>query len=148
MRFFIMEPTYSNLLFDLVETLSDDKLESVLKNLYDVINFDYQSNYDDLNSLMITDNTGHFNIVKVLKVITKNQTDVKITFCKNLSDLLLNNIDGFMDTKAIFIIIRLLETEQTYKLLANQVKKYKSKITEKAKEPELKGYQILSKIVK
>ncbi len=148
MRFFIMEPTYSNLLVDLVETLSDDKVESVLKNLHDVINFDYLSNYDDLNSLIITDNTGHFNIMKVLKVITKNMSDVKMNFCKNISDILLKNIDGFMDTKAIFIIIRLLETEQTNKLLAKEVKKYKTKITEKAKEPELKGYQILSKIVK
>ena len=147
-RVFIMDAVYSNLLVDLVENLDDEKLNTLLKNVYEVINLDYQSNYDDLNGLMITNNTGHFTIVKILKAIIKNPTGIRFEFCKNISNILLKNIEGFMDTKAIFIIIKILETEETNKLLAKEVKKYESKIKEKSGDAELKGYQILVKKLK
>jgi hypothetical protein len=155
MKFFISDQTYSTFVVDLVNYLDEKEeykshLETMLGNVIDVLKIDQKSNYDDLQSTILADKIGHFTINKILGVFLKKNhlEEPRFKFIKDLSALLLTDIVGYLETKAVFIIVKIVENEATQKLLHKEVAKHKNTILEKAKEKELIGYQLLAKIIK
>jgi hypothetical protein len=155
MKFFITDQSYSNLVVELANYFDEKEeynthLETMLNNIIDLLKIDRKSNYDELGLTILADKIGHFTINKILSIFIKKNhfTEPRLKFIKDLAAVLLTNIEGFLETKAIFIIVKILENEETKKLLYNEVKKYKSIISEKANQKDLIGYQLLAKIIK
>ena len=98
----------------------------------------------------MAEKTGHFAINKIIKSFDSAQDNsammkIKTEFCEKVSKILLLNIEGFLNTKAIFIIVKLLENPKTRDLIEKDLIKHKVLIKEKEKEKGLTGFQILSK---
>jgi hypothetical protein len=53
----------------------------------------------------------------------------------------------FLDTKAIFIMINIIENNDTKKFLFDDVKKFKTQIVKKSGEEKLAGYKVLTEIL-
>lgn len=67
-------------------------------------------------------------------------------FCKNLSALILKDFENHISTRAVFIVLALLENEKTAPFLAKQVKAQVNTVSAKAKaEPKSVGLQLLVK---
>jgi pumilio family protein 6 len=153
LKFCLGDNFYSNLLLSLLQILDknefNEKLKEILKNLSDILNIDYKSNGDQIENCLLADRNVHFIINKLLKNLMEKEgnSDVKIEFYSALVEILKKDLEKFLDSKAIFVIIKLAENEQSKSLLDKLLKKYKTKINEKAQEKELVGYQILSKII-
>jgi hypothetical protein len=153
-KFCIADPSYVIILNDLVEYLiksnNEEKLIRILNDIYAVMEIDYKRNYDELNNCILAEKTGHFAINKIIKSFDSAQDNsammkIKTEFCEKVSKILLMNIEGFLNTKAIFIIVKLLENPPTRNLIEKDLIKHKALIKEKEQEKGLTGFQILSK---
>lgn len=90
---------------------------------------------------------GHPDIHRVLKELAKqevSQEDSKLPFCKILSSVLLKNLDDVLKSRAVFVLLELIENAQSQTLVHAQLKAKKKEIMKIAKEnPQAKGLQIL-----
>lgn len=152
-KFFVTDNLCSNLLLELIAYLkkhdSDgEKLKELLKNLLYLIEIDYKNNFDYLEATLLADKTSHFVINKLIKTILSDSSDLtesQVAFFKGLTGVLLNNLEGFLNTKAIFIVVTLVENEKTKKYIEKDLKKLKNLITEKSEEKDMIGFQLLNK---
>jgi len=140
---------YNDLIDYLISTNNTEKLRDILNDTINCLEIDYKNNFDDLSNLIITDKTGHFGINRVIKAFENfsNEENDKIVldFCDKLVKILFKNVEGFLNTKAIFILINILENKKTRNLVEKELLKHKNLIKEKQKEGGLTGFQILSK---
>ena len=102
--------------------------------------------------MILAEKTGHFAIIRIIKAFDSEEnranaelTKIKIEFCEKVSKILLKNVEGFLNTKAIFIFVKFIENPQTRSFVEKELVKHKSLIKEKEKEKGLSGFQILSK---
>ena len=153
-KFCIADPSYVIILNDLVEylikTKNEEKLIQILNDIFAVMEIDYKRNYDELSNCILAEKTGHFAIIKIMKAFDSeesdaNMTKIKMEFCEKVAKILLMNVEGFLNTKAIFIFVRLIENPKTKNLVEKELMKHKNLIMEKEKEEKLSGFQILSK---
>lgn len=140
---------FNDLIDYLISSNNQVKLNEILNDTINVLEFDYKKNYDDFNNLIITDKTGHFAINRIIKSfeIHSNEANdkIKFDFCSKLVKLLMQNVEGFLETKAIFIFTKILENNKTRNLVDKELLKHKNMIKEKIKDEKLTGFQILSK---
>ena len=111
---------------------------------------DYRTNFDELSNCILAEKTGHFAIVRIIKAFDLEENDAKMTkikfdFCEKITKLLLKNVEGFLDTKAIFIFVKFSENPKTRSLVEKELNKHKVVIKEKAKDEKLSGFVHLSK---
>ena len=158
-KFCLTDQYYSIILNDLVEYLiksnNQEKLSKILNDIINVLEIDYKNNFDDFNNVILADKTGHFTINRILKAFEAQEKNDKekscdnekivFEFSKKLAKILSNNIEGFLDTKAIFIIIHIIENEKTKSLIEKDLLKHKLMIKNKENEAGFKGFQIISK---
>lgn len=153
LKFCMTDQSYVIIFNDLIDYLisskNKDKLSEILNDTINVLEIDSKRNSDDLNNLIITDKTGHFAINRILKSFEANSNEendkINLQFCSKLVKTLLNNVEGFLDTKAIFIFIKLLDNKKTRSLVDKELLKHKNLIKDKIKDEKLTGFQILSK---
>jgi hypothetical protein len=153
MKFFINDPDYSHLVVDIIRYLDErgedvkSHLETILTNISELIKIDLKSFHDEVESTILANKTGHFTINKIITVFLKkgNLEEPRLKFIKDLANAFLIDLKAFLDTKAIFIIVKIMENPETKKFLQNEMKKYKTEITEKSKQEGLIGYQLLAK---
>lgn len=151
-KFLICDNSYSALLVDLINYLNSnnihDKLGEILKNIVEVLEIDYKSNFDDVKTTFLSDKTAHFVVNRIIKIINGNlDQDYKIDFIKKIAELLLCNFEEFLNTQAIFVIVKIMENEKTKQFLEKDLKKFKNLIKKKSEEKELIGFQLLNKII-
>lgn len=159
MKFFLTDPIYSEFLIDVIIYLDNAdgidnqlQLETIVKSILSTVESDYASNSETIDMTILSDKKGHLVIKRIIKDLmqkeneTTEKEEVKLSFIKGIVKVLVSNLEQFLCTKAIFIIIQVLELPKIKKLLAKDVKKYKETIAEKAKDKTLKGFQILNNL--
>jgi pumilio homology domain family member 6 len=151
-KFLISDNNYSTLFVDFVNYLNThkvhEKLKEILKNTVEVLEIDYKTNFDDVKTTLLSDKTAHFVLNRIIKIINNNlDEDYKLDFINKIADLILCNFEEFLNTQAIFVIVKIMENEKTKQFLEKDVKKYKNLIKKKSTEKELIGFQLLNKII-
>jgi len=140
----ISDNTHSTFLIDFLSFLDQRNniaaIDDILKNVSTLIDDDYKKN----GAQGILSNNGHFTIIKIIKKIIKDFSNKNIDFVKSIADILRLSLAEFLDTKAIFIIVNIIENSLTKKLLYDDVKKFKALISKKAENEKLTGYNILA----
>jgi len=150
LKFFLTDPLYSHLLLDLISLLNakgnHDKLEEILKNVLGVLEIDYKNNFDDLNTVLLADKTSHFIVNRIIKTLETSLVEHKyqLHFVKEISRILLNNFEGFLDTKAIFIMGKIIENPATKTFLEKEIKIHQKTIKAKSTEKDSAGFKILN----
>lgn len=92
---------------------------------------------------------GHPDIHRVLKELVKQEvsqenTKETLPFSTIISSVLLKNLDDVLNSRAVFILLELIEHAESQSLVLSQLKTKKKDITKIAKEnPKAKGLQIL-----
>lgn len=159
-KFCLTDQYYVIILNDLVDYLikinNKEKLGQILNDIVNVLEIDYKKNFDELSNIILAEKTGHFAINKIIKSFENlnnlNNQDVAIEFeklnhefCSKISKILFNNVEGFLNTKAIFIFVNILENDKTRYLVEKELLKHKALIKQKQIEDGLIGFQILAK---
>jgi len=116
-KFFLNDNIYSFLLTDFIGILSlkyEDKLTALLKTISEVLEIDYKNHFDNLQKTLLAERNSQFAISRILKILQAENVneDILVNFSKSLATLLSKNFDGFLETKAIFIIVRVFECEK------------------------------------
>jgi len=151
-KFMISDNNYSTLLVDLVNYLNtnniNDKYADILKNIVDVLEIDYKTNFDDVKTTLLSDKNAHFVLNRIIKIVNSNlDQEFKLNFIKKIAEIFQCNFEAFLNTQAIFVIVKIMENENTNKFLQKDVKKYKNFIQQKSTEKDLIGFQLLNKII-
>jgi pumilio homology domain family member 6 len=149
-KFYLTDQTYTILLVELINLLiknkDTEKLREILKNISSTVQIDYQNNFDDLDNTLLSEKTPHFVINRIMKSV-KDLEEICDEFYKALSDVLLNNLDGYLNTKAIFIIVTIAENPKTKKFIESALNKFRTYIKNQAGEKDKVGFQLLGKIL-
>ena len=66
---------------------------------------------------------------------------------ENLAHILKNDIDKFLNSRAIFIIVQLMENENTKNLLKKDLMKFKGEILKNKDNDKLVGMKLLAKLI-
>jgi pumilio family protein 6 len=173
-KFFITDPSYSTLLVEVIHLLASQEegsldegaasntqmLKELLNNIYSTINIDYQNNYDDLNTTLLGEKTSHFVLNRLIKSLVKeedmsekmngNVIEIIQEFLNNLWTVICNNLEGYLNTKCIFVIVSLIEAAKKIKnehKFLNDLKKYQNLIKNKAGDKSMIAFGILNKII-
>jgi hypothetical protein len=84
-----------------------------------------------------------------MKELNEIQSDVaqkyEMSFCSKIAKMLQSNLDGFLKTKAIFIIVQLVEKSHTKDLIINDLNKFKGEILKNKDNKKLTGMMLLAK---
>jgi pumilio family protein 6 len=148
----IADNSYSTLLVDFINYLNansvHDKLGEILKNIDDVLEIDYKTNFDDVKTTLLSDKTAHFVLNRIIKIVNTNiDQEYKLDFIRKIAEILLCNFEEFLNTQAIFVILKIIENEKTKQFLEKDVKKFKGYIKKKSGEKDLIGFQLLNKAI-
>lgn len=152
LRVLMTDFSYSYFLSDYVAKLITvkeyTKLNELLKNVIENIENDCRTSGESVELSILADNIGHLIIKRIMKNLSNEAPDQLDDFTKGISKILLGNLDMFINTKAVFIAIQIMENPKTKKYLEKEMKKRFSSIAEIAKDTSLKGIQILYNILK
>jgi len=152
----LVDSNLGNLTLDLLgfymtsgKKLGNNYLGSLLNSINYLLENDYNQLKVDVNNCILSDKVGHYNINRIIKkVIEECQDEVlKTTFIENIAKILLKDLKAFLDTKAIFIIVKIAENNTVNNSILTELKKNKKMITSKSEESGLIGYQHLAKLV-
>ncbi len=147
-NFFLFDSVYSPLLIDFLTYLDQrnnvDILNEILNSISSIIDDDFKAK--GINCILSND-SGHFTIIKLIKKILKEFQNKNLDFIKSIADIIRLNLAEFLDTKAIFIMINIIENNDTKKFLFDDVKKFKTQIVKKSGEEKLAGYKVLTEIL-
>lgn len=154
-KIFIKDLLYSNFLTDFLEYLiakkEIEKLETLINTIMSYIEEDYKNNKDTLDNCILSDRIGHITIKRILKDLNTSEGEAKkyeITFAEKISYILKSEMDKFLKSKAIFIVVQLMENKSTQHLLNKELMKFKGEIMKNKDNEKLKGMQLLAKIIK
>jgi pumilio family protein 6 len=169
-KFFLTDPSYSALLLEVIHLLASQEqgsneegaysnsqmLKELLDGVYSTVNIDYQSNYDDLNVTLLGEKTSHFVLNRLIKSLVKDEErqgdklEIVEEFLINLWNVISNNLEGYLNTKCIFVIVSIIEAAKKIKReekFINDLRKFNSLIKTKAGDKTMIGFGILNKII-
>jgi hypothetical protein len=152
-KFLLTDPTYSTILPEIITLLNkngeEDNLKIILKNISTLVDIDYKKNFDTIETTLLAEKSSHFVLNRILKIIGGDleKNDFKLNFFKEIACVILNNLDGFLKTKGIFIIVTIVENAASKKYLIKELGKFKSMIKTKGNEKDQVGFKILNKVL-
>ncbi len=97
---------------------------------------------------------GHPDLHRVLKELVRQEREQEHTletlnFSTQIASVLAKNLDEVLRTRAVFIVLELVEHKETAKLIVPQLAAKKKEIIKMGKEmPQAKGLQILINKIK
>ena len=68
-----------------------------------------------------------------------------LDFCKSIANLMFKDFDKVVSTRAVFVLIELIESDKTKDLVIKQCRQHKPTIEQRAKAEKSAGLQILLK---
>ena len=92
---------------------------------------------------------GHPDIHRVIKELAKQEAEQEITkdtlgFCTSIGGLLVKNLEEVLKSRAVFVLLQLIELKNTNEIVIDKVKSKKKDIIKISKDlPQAKGLQIL-----
>ncbi len=124
-------------------------LESLTNAITNLLVKDFQMLKHTISHTVLADKVGNFNINRIIKRILKDSNDetLRNVFIEGIVKVLKLDFKGFLDTKAIFIIVKIAENSQVNNSIMEEVRKNKKVIVNKSTEPNLIGYQLLAKLI-
>ena len=107
------------------------------------------SAYTISNSLF-ADRVGHKTIKRIMKSLSETKKEGKkymLGFIEKIAKLLKVNLEAFLNTKAIFIIVQIMENEKTKSLIKDDLEKFRSEIEKNKTNTKLAGMVLLGKLI-
>ena len=154
MKLFLKDLLYSNFLTDFLKYLiiknDIEKVETLINTIISYIEEDYKNNKDTIDNCILCDKVGHVTLKRILKELDESKGEAKkyeITLAEKIAYILKSEMDKFLNCRAIFIIVQLMENENTKNLLNKELKKFKGEIMKNKDNDKLKGMQLLAKAI-
>ena len=153
-KFLIKDILFSHFLTDFISFLSQkneiEKLETIINTIISYIEEDYKNNKDTLNNCVLMDKVGQFTIKRIFKDLIELKTEANKygkSFAEKLANIMKGNLDKFLDSRAVFLIVMIMENNDTKKYLNKELSKFKGEIMKNKNNDKLKGMQLLSKLI-
>ena len=153
-KFLLKDLLYSIFLTDFMKFLITkneiEKLETLINTIISLIEDDYKNNKDTIENCILADKIGHVTIKRILKELNEAKGEAKkyeMTLAEKIAHILKTDMDKFLNLRAIFIIVQLMENEKTKNLLNKELKKYKGEILKNKDNDKLTGMKLLAKLI-
>ena len=153
-KFLIKDILFSHFLTDFILFLSQkndiEKLETIINSIITYIQDDYKNNQDTLNDCVLMDKVGQFTIKRIFKDLIEIKGEGNKygkSFGEKLANIMKGNLDKFLDSRAVFLIVMIMENKDTKKYLSKELGKFKGEIMKNKDNEKLKGMQLLSKLI-
>ena len=153
-KFLIKDILFSHFLTDFIQFLSQkneiEKLEMIINNIISYIDEDYKNNKDTVNNCVLVDKVGQFTIKRIFKDLIEIKGEGNKygkSFAEKLANIMKHDLDKFLDSRAIFLIVMIMENKDTKKYLSKELGKFKGDIMKNKDNEKLKGMQLLSKLI-
>ena len=153
-KFLIKDILFSHFLTDFIQFLSQkneiEKLEMIINNIISYIDEDYKNNKDTVNNCVLVDKVGQFTIKRIFKDLIEIEGEGNKygkSFAEKLANIMKHDLDKFLDSRAIFLIVMIMENKDTKKYLSKELGKFKGDIMKNKDNEKLKGMQLLSKLI-
>ena len=153
-KFLLKDLLYSIFLTDFMKFLITkneiEKLETLINTVVSLIEDDYKNNKDTIENCILADKIGHVTIKRILKELNEAKGEAKkyeMTLAEKIAHILKTDMDKFLNLRAIFIIVQLMENEKTKNLLNKELKKYKGEILKNKDNDKLTGMKLLAKLI-
>lgn len=153
-RFLLTDDLFSLFLTDFITYLLDkdekQKIEELLNHIVSLLEFDVKSNKDTISNSLIADRVGHKTIKRIMKTLSETKKQGKkymLGFVEKIVKILKLNLEAFLNTKAIFIIVQIMENEKTKSLIKDDLEKFRSEIKKNEANPKLVGMVLLAKLI-
>ena len=153
-KLFIKDSFFINFLTDFLKYLvakeEIEKLETIINTIITYIETDYKNNKDTLDNCILCDKIGHFSLKKMLKELNETEGEGKkyeMKLAENIVQILKSDLDKFLNTRAIFIIVQLMENKNTKNLINKELMKFKDEILKNKNNDKLKGMKILANLI-
>jgi hypothetical protein len=153
-KIFLKDLLFSNFLTDFIKYLITkneiEKLETLINTIITNIEDDYKNNKDTIDNCIFSDRVGHVTIKRILKELNEVEGEAKkyeLTFAEKVSHILKSDMDKFLHSRAIFIVVQLMENKNTKKLLSKELMKFKGEILKNKDNDKLVGMKLLSKLI-
>ena len=153
-KFLIKDILFSHFLTDFILYLSQkneiEKLETIINTIISYIEEDYKNNKDNLNDCILMDKVGQFTIKRIFKDLIEFKGEANKygkNFAEKLAKIMKGDLDKFLDSRAVFLIVMIMENKDTKKYLEKEIEKFKGIIMKNKDNEKLKGMQLLSKLI-
>ena len=153
-KFLIKDILFSQFLTDFIQFLSQkneiEKLETRIKTIVSYLEEDYKNNKDNLNECVLMDKVGQFTIKRIFKDLIEIDGEANKygkKFAEKLANIMKADLDKFLDSRAVFLIVMIMENKDTKKYLSKELGKFKGIIMKNKDNEKLKGMQLLAKLI-
>ena len=153
-KFLIKDILFSHFLTDFILYLSQkneiEKIETIINTIISYIEEDYKNNKDNLNDCILMDKVGQFTIKRIFKDLIEFKGEANKygkNFAEKLAKIMKGDLDKFLDSRAVFLIVMIMENKDTKKYLEKEIEKFKGIIMKNKDNEKLKGMQLLSKLI-
>ena len=153
-KFLIKDILFSQFLTDFIQFLSQkneiEKLETIINTIVSYIEEDYKNNKDNLNECVLMDKVGQFTIKRIFKDLIEIDGEANKygkKFAEKLANIMKADLDKFLDSRAVFLIVMIMENKDTKKYLIKELGKFKGIIMKNKDNEKLKGMQLLAKLI-
>ena len=150
----IKDILFSNFLTDFISYLLSkneiEKIEEIINTLISLIENDFKDNKDTLDNSILIDKIGQITIKRILKELSENKGEAKkyeITFGEKIASLLKSDLEKFLNSRAIFIIVQLMENKNTKNFIKDDLQKFKKIILQNKDNKKLAGMVLLAKLI-
>ena len=153
-KFLIKDILFSQFLTDFIQFLSQkneiEKLETIINTIVSYIEEDYKNNKDNLNECVLMDKVGQFTIKRIFKDLIEIDGEANKygkKFAEKLANIMKADLDKFLDSRAVFLIVMIMENKDTKKYMSKELGKFKGIIMKNKDNEKLKGMQLLAKLI-
>ena len=153
-KFLIKDILFSQFLTDFIQFLSQkneiEKLETIINTIVSYIEEDYKNNKDNLNECVLMDKVGQFTIKRIFKDLIEIDGEANKygkKFAEKLANIMKSDLDKFLDSRAVFLIVMIMENKDTKKYLSKELGKFRGIIMKNKDNEKLKGMQLLAKLI-
>ena len=157
-KYLMFDVLFSNFLTDFMCYLIEKKMignfEEILNKIILVIKSDLEENKNNLNECSLVNKISQITIKRIMKIVSDDNNNTNDEFKKyektfyfEISELLKKDLDLFLNTRAVFLIIQIIENKRTKNLI--NLDKFKKIIEENkdSKDKDKQGLNLLSKLI-
>ena len=153
-KIFIKDLLFSNFFTDFIKYLITknyiEKLETLINTILSYVETDYKNNKDTIDNCIFSDKVGHVVLKRILKELNESEGEAKkyeMTFAEKIAYILKSDMDKFIHSRAIFLMVQLMENKNTKKLINNELSKFKGEIMKNKDNDKLVGMKLLAKLM-
>ena len=96
------------------------------------------------------DKVGQFTIKRIFKDLIEIEGEGNKygkNFAEKIANIMKRDLEKFLDSRAVFLIVMIMENKDTKKYLSKELGKFKAIIMNNKDNEKLKGMQLLAKLI-